>query len=107
MRKTHAVVLVAAALMRDPDKKHWGYDTSKASGVRPGAMYPILSRMLDSGWLRDGWEESAAGKKRPPRRYYEITESGREHLRALLDGARGDARFAALDLDHDGTSTKG
>lgn len=107
MRKTHALVQVAAALMADPDGKHWGYDTSKKSRVRSGALYPIFDRMLTEGWLADGWEQSATGKGRPARRYYTVTESGRTHLRALLDAASRDPRFAALDLNHDGKLTKG
>lgn len=107
MRKTHALVQVAAALMADPGGKHWGYNTSKKAGVRPGVLYPIFDRMLAEGWLTDGWEESAAGKGRPARRYYTVTESGRTHLRALLDVASRDARFASLDLNHDGKMTKG
>lgn len=107
MRKTIALVQVAAALMNDPDNKHWGYNTSKRTGVRPGVMYPILDRMLTAGWLADGWEESAAGKSRPPRRYYTVTELGRVQLRALLNDARRDTRFAAVDLNHDDKVTKG
>jgi PadR family transcriptional regulator PadR len=98
---------VVAALMDAPDAKHWGYDTGKKSGVRPGAMYPILGRLLDAGWLADGWEPSAAGKHRPARRYYTVTDLGRTHLRALLDEASRDSRFAALDLNHDDKMTKG
>ena len=53
-------------------------------------MYGILQRMLDEGWLTDGWEEQAqAGKaKRPPRRYYELTDPGRIELGALIAEAR-------------------
>lgn len=98
MRKTTALIQVAAALMNDPNGRHWGYNTYKRTGVRPGVMYPILDRMLTAGWLADGWEASAAGKNRPPRRYYTVTETGRTQLRTLLDEAKQDARFAALDL---------
>ena len=61
-------------------------------------MYPVLQRMLDEGWLADGWEDQAhPGKgKRPPRRYYEVTNEGRIALGALVADARHDARFARL-----------
>lgn len=39
-------------------------------------MSPILARGLDQGWPADGWEErvQVGGAKRPPRRYYELTD---------------------------------
>lgn len=74
--------------------RHWGYQLSKSAGVRSGVMYPILSRMLDEGWLQDGWEDAAAVvEKRPPRRYYELTDAGRTKLGAVLAQARRDPRF--------------
>lgn len=98
MRRTHALVQVAAALMSDASGRHWGYELSKQSGVRSGVMYPVLQRMLDQGWLTDGWEDQACvGKaKRPPRRYYEVTDEGRVALGALVAEARRDARFRPL-----------
>lgn len=73
---------VAPALLADPHGKHWGYDLSKKSGIRSGAMYPLLNRMLTEGWLTDGWETSEdTEQKRPPRRYYTLTDTGRNQLR--------------------------
>jgi PadR family transcriptional regulator PadR len=97
MRKTHSLIQVAIALMADPGGQHWGYDLSKRSGVRSGVLYPTLQRMLDEGWARDGWEEQdGARAKRPPRRYYKLTDKGRAELGALLNEARRDARFRSL-----------
>jgi PadR family transcriptional regulator PadR len=95
---TYALVQVAATLMSDASKRHWGYELSKLSGVRSGVMYPILQRMLDEGWLADGWEDQArAGRaKRPPRRYYELTDAGIAALGALLAEARRDTRFRPI-----------
>ncbi len=98
MRRTYALVLVAIALMAEPSGRHWGYELSKQSGVRSGVMYPLLQRMLDEGWLADGWEDQAqTGRaKRPPRRYYELTGAGKLALGAEIAEARRDARFAPL-----------
>ncbi len=98
MRKTHAAVQVALALMASPDARHWGYDTHKRSGVRSGVMYPVLQRMLDEGWLADGWEDQpqADRAKRPPRRYYQLTPAGKTELAAMLAEARNDPRFRSL-----------
>lgn len=97
MRKTHAMVEVALALMADPSGRHWGYELSKQAGVRSGVMYPILHRLLDDGLVEDGWEEDG-DRKRPPRRYYSLTERGQAELGALLAQARTDRRFAAMNL---------
>lgn len=97
MRKTHALIQVAMALLDDPSGRHWGYQLSKESGVRSGVLYPILTRMLDEEWLTDGWEDPNTIKaKRPPRRYYELTDQGRVELGALLQEAQRDARFVGL-----------
>ncbi len=97
MRRTHALIQVALALMEDPTGRHWGYDLSRRAGVRSGVLYPILHRMLDQGWLEDGWEDPAKlDGKRPPRRYYELTDEGRIELGALLQEAQSDARFRSL-----------
>ena len=98
MRVTHTLIQVAAALMNDVTGRHWGYELSKQSGVRSGVMYPILQRMLDEGWLSDGWEDQAqVGRgKRPPRRYYQVTDAGMTALGAILARARHDARFRPI-----------
>lgn len=98
MRKTHATVQVAMALLEDPGGKHWGYELSLKAGVRSGTLYPMLSQMLKAGWLTDGWEDQAAiTEKRPPRRYYEVTDLGLARLGALLSDARRDRRFASMN----------
>lgn len=97
MRRTHALVQVTVALLDDPSGRHWGYELSKRSGVRSGVLYPMLTRMLDEGWLADGWEDPTTLRdKRPPRRYYELTDKGLSALGAVLQEARRDARFADL-----------
>ncbi|MDX9928759.1 MAG: PadR family transcriptional regulator [Bacteroidales bacterium] len=48
--------------------------------VVEGTLYPLLTRQKNSGLLSYRWEESQQG---PPRKYYELTDSGREYLRDL------------------------
>lgn len=48
--------------------------------VVEGTIYPILSRQKNAGLLTYRWEESPQG---PPRKYYALTDKGREHLNAL------------------------
>lgn len=47
-----------------------------------GTVYPILSRLRRDGSVDTTWHESASG---PPRRYYRITQSGREALAIFVD----------------------
>ncbi|MEG1611944.1 MAG: PadR family transcriptional regulator [Alistipes sp.] len=51
--------------------------------VVEGTLYPILTRQKNAGLLSYRWEESPQG---PPRKYYTLTDKGREALE-MLDGA--------------------
>lgn len=84
MRKTQALIQVAWALMESPTAQHWGYELSKQANVRSGVLYPMLTRLVNEGWLADGWEDPSTIQGRPPRRYYELTDKGRRELGALL-----------------------
>lgn len=48
--------------------------------VVEGTLYPLLTRQKNAGLLSYRWEESQQG---PPRKYYELTEEGREYLADL------------------------
>lgn len=90
MHRTKTQLKVAAVLHAAVDERHYGYPLGKAAGVRPGVLYPMLSRWLDQGWLADDWEDPAVatGQGRPRRRYYTVTPAGREALSQLLRRTR-------------------
>ena len=48
--------------------------------VVEGTIYPLLTRLKNDGLLNYRWEESTQG---PPRKYYTITEKGKEFLGQL------------------------
>lgn len=48
--------------------------------VAEGTIYPLLIRLKKLGLLNYRWEESTQG---PPRKYYMITDLGREQLTGL------------------------
>ncbi|WP_319482850.1 PadR family transcriptional regulator [uncultured Draconibacterium sp.] len=50
--------------------------------VVEGTLYPLLTRLKNAGLLAYRWEESTQG---PPRKYYELTETGRAFLIELED----------------------
>ena len=48
--------------------------------VVEGTLYPILTRQKNSGLLTYRWEEYPKG---PHRKYYTLTDKGREYLKTL------------------------
>ncbi len=48
--------------------------------VVEGTLYPLLTRQKNQGLLNYRWEESPQG---PPRKYYMITDKGRQLLKEL------------------------
>jgi len=45
-----------------------------------GTLYPLLNRLLKAELLSYNWKESSSG---PPRKYYQITDSGKAALKEL------------------------
>ncbi len=45
-----------------------------------GTLYPMLIQLKNEGYLGYHWEESIQG---PPRKYYELTEPGKQFLNEL------------------------
>lgn len=48
--------------------------------VVEGTIYPLLTRLKNSGLLKYDWEESKSG---PPRKYYELTSKGKNTMKEL------------------------
>lgn len=48
--------------------------------VVEGTLYPLLTRLKNTGVLTYTWQESTQG---PPRKYYELTDEGRQMLQDL------------------------
>lgn len=49
--------------------------------AKENTIYPLLRRLLNEGWISSSWQESAEGL--PPRKYYALTDTGREYLEAM------------------------
>lgn len=58
--------------------------------VVEGTLYPLLTRLKNSGLLSYEWRESTSG---PPRKYYVLTDAGRKFL-AELDTTWEDLVYA-------------
>jgi PadR family transcriptional regulator PadR len=48
--------------------------------VKGGTLYPLLARLEDSRYVTTQWR---AGEGGPGRKYYTVTDTGREHLEAM------------------------
>ena len=119
-----AVSLVLLALLERAAAPMYGYQIGRsleemASGaplVKQGTLYPLLRTMEANGLLRSEVEPSVTS---PPRRYYTITEQGRqilplwrgawEQTRDFVDAILGNAHAhetaaakpAGLESSHD------
>lgn len=68
---------------------HYGYDiiskleASPILAAKESTIYPLLRRLLKDGFLSSFWQETSEGL--PPRKYYNITDKGREYLSAMAD----------------------
>ena len=74
--------LVLLSVLSQVQEPMYGYQIAKlikeeASTIKQGTLYPALRALESSGWLESEVEPSVSG---PPRRYYRITEAGRETL---------------------------
>ena len=101
------VSLALLALLAHADKPLYGYQIAKelegfggGLPVKQGTLYPVLRSLEAGGLLSSEVEPSVSG---PPRRYYQVTEEGRqaiglwqgswirtrEFIDAVLEGHRG------------------
>ena len=69
-------------------------ESRSSLALAEGTIYPILNRLKAEGMLASEWVEAEAGH---PRKYYSLTEAGRERLRGMADAwtsfARGLSRL--------------
>ena len=49
--------------------------------VVEGTLYPLLTRLKNTGLLQYNWQESTMG---PPRKYFQLTQEGKAYLADLL-----------------------
>ncbi|GAB4540918.1 MAG: PadR family transcriptional regulator [Anaerolineae bacterium] len=83
IRKGSTEILILSLLAEEP---MYGYQIGqelqqRSEGyfeMKEGLLYPTLHRMAQEGLLRAEWRESQTGRRR---KYYAITEKGRQALR--------------------------
>ncbi|MCD4775974.1 MAG: PadR family transcriptional regulator [Candidatus Aegiribacteria sp.] len=79
--------LALLSILNNADEPMYGYQIAKSMEedekqtvplIKHGALYPVLRSLEGNGLLASRVEPSVSG---PPRRYYRITNEGREALR--------------------------
>lgn len=91
LRLTKATLAVVAVLMAaGPDERIWGFKLCQEADLGSGTVYPLLERLERDGLVSSFWEEPAP-RDRPPRRFYELTNHGRQEIAAAI-AARTAAR---------------
>lgn len=65
--------------------KHIHEATGGRLAFREGTAYPLLANLERAGLVSSFWGDGAGG---PPRKYYQITDLGREALAQALDDWR-------------------
>jgi len=65
--------------------------------VVEGTLYPLLSRLKNSGVLTYRWEESTSG---PPRKYFCLTDEGKQLLAQLKDEWQSISKSIKLITDN-------
>ena len=84
------VELILLSVVRQAGKPIYGYqiakiiekDNGQIPIIKLGTLYPILRALEKDGWLESHVDPSVTG---PPRRYYRITEPGRNTLAQLKE----------------------
>ncbi len=80
--KSGTVALILLGTLEQAAEPMYGYQITKEIDageldIKQGALYPVLRSLERDGLLSSDVEPSSAG---PPRRYYRITEAGKETL---------------------------
>jgi len=73
------------AVLSQLDKTQYGYSllqtlTEKHVAIEAGTLYPLLRRLESQGLLKSEWDTTESR----PRKYYLLSEDGKEAYRLLL-----------------------
>jgi PadR family transcriptional regulator PadR len=87
LRLSPQTLLVLDAFLVQAEEWKYGYDLSRATGLKSGTLYPILMRMAQRELLETQWEAGEPG--RPPRHMYRFTPDGLRFARASVTAQAG------------------
>lgn len=81
------IAVLEVLLAATDDRPAWGLSICIDADLGSGTVYPILDRLAERGWV-ESWDETTPHPGRPPRRYYQLTASGRAQAQAALEARR-------------------
>ena len=60
----------------------YGFSIMEMTGLPSGTIYPAMRRMEEDQLIRSRWEKQAIAdrEQRPPRKYYQLTRTGKAAL---------------------------
>ncbi|HKP35589.1 MAG TPA: PadR family transcriptional regulator [Pyrinomonadaceae bacterium] len=101
MGKTYLSYTMALILQAAENGYRYGFDIMTVTGLASGTVYPALRRLEDAGFVISKWERPsiAQQEQRPPRKYYEVSKSGRTALTEARKRFRLLAQFEPLVID--------
>jgi len=78
-RLTHITALILKAI---DSGFVYGFSIMEMTGLPSGTIYPAMRRMEEDQLIRSRWERQAIAdrEQRPPRKYYQLTISGKAAL---------------------------
>jgi PadR family transcriptional regulator PadR len=82
-RLTHITALILQAVASG---FVYGFSIMEMTGLPSGTVYPAMRRMEADQLIRSRWErqEIADREQRPPRKYYQLTSTGKTALETSL-----------------------
>src|SRR6202035_4329218 len=83
-RLTHITALILQAV---DSGFVYGFSIMEMTGLPSGTVYPAIRRMEEDQLIRSRWErqEIADREQRPPRKYYQLTSTGKTGLGDLAE----------------------
>jgi DNA-binding PadR family transcriptional regulator len=80
MRSTQEMRRLATVLLAGSvETRFYSGDLRRAARMHSRRLYPLVTLLLERGWLADEWDEPAPETPQP-QRYYMLTDLGRQEL---------------------------
>src|SRR5947207_2009560 len=85
-RLSSETLRVLEQFVERPSAWRYGYELSRATGLKSGTLYPLLMRLANCSLLETRWIAIEEGV--PPRHTYRLTSIGLEFAKSKVSNAR-------------------